>query len=156
MADILKWDRRFLELADHVAGWSKDPSTKVGAVIVNDDNIVVGLGYNGFPRGVLDLENRLLDREVKYQMVVHAELNAILMAGERAKGGTIYTVPTLVGNPALCTECCKAVIQSGIKRTVCRVNKGPLPDRWAVMAARVNTMCYEAGIRMDTIDYNIG
>ena len=52
------WNKRFLDLAGHVAGWSKDPSTKVGAVIVNDDKQVLGLGYNGFPRGVHDCEER--------------------------------------------------------------------------------------------------
>ena len=72
------WDKRFLDLAEHVAGWSKDPSTQVGCVIVNDKRVVVGLGYNGFPRGVEDTPERLNDRPTKYLMVQHAEVNAIL------------------------------------------------------------------------------
>ena len=64
-----KWDRRFLELANFVASWSKDPSTKVGAVIVRADRTVASMGFNGFPRGVLDHEGRYADRATKYAMV---------------------------------------------------------------------------------------
>lgn len=65
-----KWDRRFLELAKQVSTWSKDPSTKVGAVLVNEDKHVVGMGFNGFPVGVADTEERLNNRELKYKMIV--------------------------------------------------------------------------------------
>src|SRR5450759_3287372 len=77
-----KWDRRFIELARFVADWSKDPSTKVGAVIVRPDRTVAALGYNGFPRGVLDHSERYDHRPTKYEMVVHAELNSILNTRE--------------------------------------------------------------------------
>jgi dCMP deaminase len=87
---INKWDTRFLDLAALVASWSKDPSTKVGAVIVRPDRTVASLGYNGFPRGVADTESRYEDRETKYQLVVHAEANAIISAGESVKGMTMY------------------------------------------------------------------
>lgn len=97
-----------MALAEHVSQWSKDPSTKVGAVIVNDRRIVVAIGYNGFPRGVSDDPERYADRPTKYSFVVHAEMNAILNATEDVRGCTLYV--TL----APCNECTKLVVQSGI------------------------------------------
>ena len=111
-----KWDERFMRLARHVAMWSKDPSTKVGAVVVDSKRRVIALGYNGFPRGVDDSPERYADRPTKYAHVVHAELNAILNALGPVEGCTLYV--TL--EP--CTTCAKAIIQSGIRRVV-------LPDR---------------------------
>ena len=73
------WDRRFLEMAALVSTWSKDPSTKVGAVITRG-KFVVSLGFNGHPAGVEDSDARLHDREMKYRTIIHAELNAILSA----------------------------------------------------------------------------
>jgi dCMP deaminase len=74
-----KWDKNFLELAKTVSTFSKDPSTQVGAVIVDDDKRVISIGYNGFPKGVRD-DHRLDNRELKYEMIVHAEANALLFA----------------------------------------------------------------------------
>ena len=99
-----KWDRRFLELAHHISTWSKDPSTQVGAVLVRDGNIVIGMGYNGFARGVYDTEERYSDRETKYKLVVHAEINAILMAGAAARGATLYVYPSFA-LPPICVDC---------------------------------------------------
>ena len=79
------WDKRFLELASVVGSWSKDPSTKVGAVIVNENKQIVSMGYNGFPRGVRD-DYRLENRETKYNLIVHAEANAIIHAKESLEG----------------------------------------------------------------------
>jgi dCMP deaminase len=106
------WDKRFLDLAEHVSSWSKDPSTKVGAVIVNQDKQVLSLGYNGFPRGVEDLEERYKDRPTKYLYVAHAERNALDNAFTDTRGATLYT--TLCP----CNECSKSIIQKGIKRVV--------------------------------------
>jgi dCMP deaminase len=106
------WDKRFLDLAEHVSSWSKDPSTKVGAVIVNQDKQVLSLGYNGFPRGVEDLEERYKDRPTKYLFVAHAERNALDNAFTDTRGATLYT--TLCP----CNECSKSIIQKGIKRVV--------------------------------------
>ncbi len=120
-----KWDRRFLELAEVVASWSKDPSTKVGAVIVDPElRKVVGMGFNGFPRGVDDFTHRYADRPTKYKMVVHAEQNACWDAGHEARGATIYIVPTFTA-PNACHECAKSIIQHGIKEIVFWE---PLPD----------------------------
>ena len=74
---LKKWDLRFLEMARNAASWSKDPSTKVGAIIVDDDKRVISVGYNGFPKGVRD-DERLDDRQEKYKIIVHAERNALL------------------------------------------------------------------------------
>ena len=106
------WDWRFLDLASHVAGWSKDPSTKVGAVIVNDKRQVLGMGYNGFPRGVDDDFQRYEDRETKLLFVAHAERNALDNTFTDSEGATLYS--TLFP----CTDCAKGIIQRGIKRVV--------------------------------------
>ncbi len=110
--NVLKWDYRFLDMAKLVSGWSKDPSTQVGAVIVDPDRRVSSLGYNGFPVGVSD-DFRLDIRETKYKMVVHAESNALLFATSNLDECTIYTYPFMP-----CTTCAGMIIQTGIKRVV--------------------------------------
>lgn len=132
------WDKRFLELASHVASWSKDPSTKVGAVIVRPDKTVASIGFNGLPRGVEDSETRLHDRTLKYPMTVHAEVNAILHAREPLHGYTIYVAPL---NP--CSNCAAAIIQSGIKRVMAMAEINP---RWEESNALAQTMFEEAGV----------
>ncbi len=107
-----QWNDRFMELARHVSLWSKDPSTQVGAVIVDDKKRVVGMGYNGFPRGVDDSYNRYDEKKLKYNLVVHAEANAILNAVKSVEGMTLYS--TLF----TCAECAKLIIQAGIKKIV--------------------------------------
>lgn len=144
-----KWDRRFLELAKHVSTWSKDPSTKVGAVLVDPSlNLVLGLGYNGFPRGVADTSGRLNDREIKYAMVVHAEANAIIMAGDKARGSTLYVYPSFV-LPPICNECAKLVLQAGIKEVVGYVPSAENAERakrWIESIKISQLMCKEAGV----------
>ena len=149
LQECRKWDLRFLELARHISQWSKDPSTQVGAVIVDKRSVVRGMGYNGFPRGVKDKTDRYTNREMKYQFIVHAELNAILNANKSVQGCTIYVWPTLM-IPAVCPECCKAVIQAGIKEVVCL--KGETSPRWQAFAEASATMLEEAGVRMRVID----
>jgi dCMP deaminase len=148
-----KWDRRFLDMARLVSTWSKDPSTKVGAVVTDRLRRVVGTGFNGFPRGVEDSEERYDDRDTKLKMVVHAELNALLQAGERARGGTIYVFPTFTGPPNMCTGCAKAAIQAGIVRSVCWAAKGEPRSKWADEIATAGVMCEEAGLRMDGVSW---
>lgn len=136
------WDDRFLSLAEHVAGWSKDPSTKVGAVIANSDRVVHGIGYNGFPRGVGDDQERYDDRPTKYGMVVHAELNAILNAAGAVRGSTLYVWPL-----PPCNECAKAIIQAGIKRVVFRSTEAT-EGRWREQYAVSALMFREAGVEV--------
>ncbi len=107
------WHQRFLEVAEIISTWSKDPSTKVGAVIVDRKRRVVSHGYNGFPRGVRDDASRYADRETKMEMVVHAEANAILNAkGADLEGTTLYCTffP--------CPHCAALIIQAGISTVI--------------------------------------
>lgn len=136
-----RWDRHYLALARFWAELkSKDPSTKVGAVVVDVNNNVAALGYNGFPRGVEDREDRYNEREVKYALVMHAEANALLLAGERARGGTLYGWPLFT-----CNECAKLVIQSGIARVV---TPPPAEERWQSSYEWSKTMYREAGVEV--------
>lgn len=106
------WDARFMELAALVGSWSKDPSTKVGAVIVRPDRTIVSAGYNGFPRGVPDRPEDYANRGVKYPRVVHAEVNAIVTSHGQTTGCTIYT--TMMP----CPQCAALIIQAGLVRVV--------------------------------------
>ena len=106
-----KWDRRMLALAQHIASWSKDPSTKVGAVIADNRRRIISVGYNGFPAGVRDVA--LEDRDFKYNRIVHAELNALLFARGSVEGATLYVWPM-----PPCSRCAGPIIQAGIARVV--------------------------------------
>ncbi len=117
MSDLIKWDKRFLELAVHVSTWSKDPSTKVGAVIARG-NTEISMGYNGFPKCIIDYDELYLNKEIKYQYIIHAELNAILKAGQEGrdiKGATLYTSPL-----PPCISCAAIIMGAGITRVVSR------------------------------------
>lgn len=117
MSIINNWDRKFISLSEHISQWSKDRSTKVGAVIVDSDNRVISTGYNGFPAGLDDdIDERHL-RPAKYKYTEHAERNAIYSAariGSSTKGCSMY----LQWFP--CSDCARAIIQSGVKRIVCK------------------------------------
>src|SRR5690349_10218483 len=118
------WCIKFLDLAHHVAMWSKDPSTQVGAVIANDMKLVVGIGYNGFPRGVDDDPRRYKDREAKYPRIVHAEVNAILNAVSSVAGCTLYCTHYP------CNECAKTIIQAGIGAICSPKPSDDMLSRW--------------------------
>jgi dCMP deaminase len=135
-----KWDRRFLDMAKLVSSWSKDPSTKVGAVITDDENRIISVGYNGFPREVIDNESRLNDRELKYQVIIHAEMNAIMFANKSLKGCTLYTYPF---EP--CSKCASVIIQSGIKRVVSYPN---CKDRWESSFEISRKLFQESGVEL--------
>ncbi len=142
----LKWDKRFLNLAEHIAQWSKDPSTQVGAVIADKDNRVVSIGYNGFPKGVSDTEERYEEREVKYSLIVHAEINAILFAQKGLKNTTLYTWPL-----PPCERCAGFIIQSGLETVVSiEPPKGDLTvqRRWAENIRTAEMMFQESSTNM--------
>ena len=104
----------FMGTVYEVARLSKDPRTKIGAVLVKNNNII-SVGYNNFPSKVLDLESRYNTKEIKYQFIVHAELNSILNA---AKQG-IHTNNSILFTQGIpCNECAKAIIQGGIRQVV--------------------------------------
>ena len=110
------WGDKYIHLAKEISTWSKDPSTQVGAVVIGEHGQLLSQGYNGFPRGIKDSEERLNNRERKYELVVHAEMNAIYNAslnGVSLKGSTLY----VYGLP-ICNECAKGIIQVGIQKVV--------------------------------------
>lgn len=116
----MNWDDYFLTIAETVRLKSKDPSTKVGAVITGPEKQIISTGFNGFPRGVNEHAGYRWERPLKYKFVEHAERNAIYNAarhGTMLRGSTLYLVG--MGPPtAPCIECTKAIIQSGIIRVV--------------------------------------
>lgn len=140
----MNWDFWLLGLAKYISTASKDPSTKVGAVIVDDDRRIVSLGYNGLPRGVNDSEERLTNRDLKYKLIVHAERNALLFARGSIKGCTIYTYPMMP-----CAVCASMVIQSGITKVVAPVSDNP---RWQEDFALSKQLFSEAGVQVDLIE----
>lgn len=110
-----KWHRRFMELAFVIASWSKDTSTKTGAIVVGPDREIRATGYNGLVRGVDDDKPERMERPTKYDFFEHAERNAIYNAcltGTSLKGCILYAT-----HPP-CTDCARAIIQSGIKTVV--------------------------------------
>jgi dCMP deaminase len=111
-----KWDQMYIDLANFVSKWSKDTSTKTGAVITDSDNRVISIGYNGFPTGVNDDIKERYEKPIKYMYTEHAERNAIYHAAKNGislKGGTMY----IMWFP--CSACARAIIQSGISKLVC-------------------------------------
>jgi len=134
-----KWDRRFMELARHVAGWSKDPRTQVGAVLVGQDKRNVALGYNGFPPGIHD-DGRLLDRETKHKMILHAERNVLDNAGFSAAGASLYTTKPI------CPGCAASVISLGVRRVVMPSCEDDAA--WSTDAVLAQQMLTEAGVNI--------
>lgn len=142
----LKWDRRFVKLAEVVASWSKDPSTKCGAVIVRPDRTVASVGFNGFPKGCSDDVALYEDRDLKLARVVHAEVNAILHAREPLNGYTMYTYPP--GYGPSCDRCTAHIIQAGIARVVHVQDTSDFASRWKEPAERGLQMYREADVEV--------
>jgi len=142
----IKWDNRFLELADTISSWSKDPSTQVGCVIVRPDKTIASVGYNGFPRGVTDSIERYNNREIKYLMVKHAEENAVYSAKEPLTGYTAY----VTHHP--CSTCTGTLIQNGITRIVTRTPNDSFAERFFDSFKASRTMINEVGIELVLID----
>ena len=118
------WDEHFMDMAILVAQRSKDPSTKVGCVVVSEDKIVVATGYNGLPRGVEDRSERM-ERPAKYLWTSHAEENAVAQSarvGAKLKGGTAF----VTHHP--CSRCARSLIQAGITRVVIGSGTTSMPD----------------------------
>jgi dCMP deaminase len=131
-------------LAEHVALWSKDPSTKVGAVIVDEKKRVVSLGYNGVPRGVKEVPEG--DRDRKLLRTIHAEENALHFANKDVEGCTLY-----VSMPP-CAKCAAQMIQRGISRVVCRSGPVEFWTRWMGQIVEAKAMFDEAGVSVTIID----
>lgn len=136
------WDLKFLDLAQFVAGWSKDPSTQVGAVAVGETPNLLSLGYNGFPPGVADLPDRLQDRDTKYRLVVHGEINALINAQFRPV--TLY-----VTHPP-CVRCTVQILAyRSVRRVVSRKPSEDMLSRWAADFKESQTLFAEAGVAFD-------
>jgi dCMP deaminase len=143
---MTNWDKRFLRLAKHISEWSKDPSTKVGCVVVGPDRELRSTGFNGLPRGIEDNEQRLNNREIKYPLICHAEENAIMHAariGISLKDCTAYvTWPP-------CTRCARSLIQAGVSTIVYPENI-EIPKRWMDDFNLSLNMLKEAKINLKT------
>ena len=109
-----KWHIRFLELTTVIAGWSKDPSRGVGSVIVSPDRQIIATGFNGLPRGVEDLPERL-ERPTKYDLIVHAEMNAIIQC---ARNGVSPIGCAIYSSFFPCVNCAIAIVQAGITSVI--------------------------------------
>lgn len=154
--EVLTWDEYFMGLAHLSALRSKDPSTQVGACIISEDKKVVGIGYNGFPRGCHDddfpwgREGDFL--ETKYPFVVHAELNAILNSNQDLRGCTLYV------SLFPCNECAKAIIQSGIRKIVYESDKyakteGTIASKKMLMASGVELVRLPYSLKLNVEKY---
>lgn len=151
-----KWDRRYIELAAHVASWSKDKA-KVGCVIVNPVyGRAITFSFNGFPANVADDEARRATKDQKLPRTLHAEQNAVLYAGREARGCHAY----VVGKP-VCNICAILLIQAGVRRVVAAAPKAAgtyTPPQeagaidWEEMGRLALTMFHEAGVGFKTID----
>jgi dCMP deaminase len=145
-ADEHRWHERFIKLAHEVAEWSKDPSTKVGCVLVKNKR-VISTGYNGFPKGISDSFDRLMDREQKYEMTVHAEINAITTAalhGVSTEGSTAYI--TLYP----CSRCASVLINAGVQQVY--VDGGAeIPTRWLKNFKLSCELLSEANVFLSTL-----
>ena len=139
----MDWNTRYINLAKEISTWSKDPSKKIGAVAIGDNGQVLSQGYNGFPRGILDLQERYDDRPTKYKYVVHAEMNCIYNAtlnGVSLKGATMY-----VHGLPVCSECAKGIIQVGIKKVFWNLDS-EIPEIWLESLKLTIDLFEEAGI----------
>jgi len=143
-----KWDKRFYELAEYISKWSKDEKAQVGAVITTDHGGAIALGYNGFPSGVDDSVERLEDKDLKLEMITHAEQNALLIAGRSTERAAIY----VYGKP-ICSRCACLIIQSGITSVVSLSPEVLDKDsKWLEPGMIALQMFKEAGVKFTLLD----
>lgn len=137
-----RWHERFLALAREVASWSKDPSTKVGAVAVDASRRVLETGYNGPPRGVVDSPDRM-ERPAKYLWTAHAEENLVAHAARaRLEGATVYVTHLC------CNACARMLINAGVAKVVIGPGTTAMPDD---VFNTARTMLAEAGVELERI-----
>lgn len=149
---MICWDVYLMKMACLAALKSKDPSTKVGAVIASPKHEIISVGYNGFPRGVTDSPERYQDRDIKLLMVQHAEANAISASRLRPEGCKIY-VPF-----SPCAQCAGTIIQSGIVEVV--LHKGAQSEwdkyDWGNHSDIARQMLEESGVNLRFMDEKLG
>lgn len=141
-----KWHERFLQLTDVIAGWSKDPSRGVGALIVSPDKQIVATGFNGLPRGFEDTDDRL-QRPNKYDFVVHAELNALIQC---ARNGVSPIDCSIYSSFSPCVNCAISIVQAGI-RSVYTYEIEEADERWLDSIEKSVQVFRESGVEYTRI-----
>ena len=140
-----RWDLHWLNVADAFRLMSKDPSTKVGAVIAKEKEMI-SAGFNGLPASIEDSHEILHCREKKLEGMVHAEMNAILRAGLKSQGCDLY----ISGFAGPCVHCCKHIVAAGIKRVVVYRNV-PVADRWKESLKGSKDLLEKSGVKFDAV-----
>ena len=140
------WDERFLEIAKCVSTWSKDPFTQVGAIAISPERRITAQGYNGFPSGSKDLAEDYVNRERKYQNIIHAESNVIYNACNAKVG--LYCSTIFVFGMYPCPECIKALAQVGMARIVFRLGGSQSKEKWKEEFKISRKILIELGIGM--------
>lgn len=137
--------RRYMGLARYIAdNFSKDPSTKVACLVIGADPKKIAFGYNGFPQGIADSDDRLNDKEIKYRLIQHAERNALDNAEFDLRGGVI--VSTLYP----CVECAKSIISRGIRTVV--TTPSPIREPWKQSSEWAAELFKEAGVEVVIVE----
>jgi dCMP deaminase len=140
-----KWLERFKELTHLISSWSKDPSTKVGAVIVDKKNRIISTGYNGFPASIPDNSDSLLDRDFKLDVTIHAEENAILFSNVDLADAIIFVTHFP------CPRCASKMIQVGISRVYVTKRDESFEERWKIQIARSRLIFSHAGVIIEYV-----
>lgn len=140
-----KWTGRLLKMARDIASWSKDDSTKVGAVITTEDGRPISWGFNGMPMGIDDEVPDRKERPYKYKWMAHAERNAMDLASRADLSGCIMFVTF-----SPCTTCAQSIIQRNIKTVVVDENytAEKMPERWQEDMKVATEMLNEAGVKI--------
>lgn len=140
------WNKRFIELAEHISTWSKDPSTKIGVISINPEtNNILSTGFNGFARGIEDTTFRLSNREKKYKYIVHGEQNCIYNATRN--GISLQNSHMYVYGLWVCSSCASAIVQVGVDTVFFRPNKNKeSQDRWKESGLLTKEIFKEAGV----------
>lgn len=153
---MMTWDELFMRQVYLVSSKSKDPKTRIGSILIRKgDNDQISSGYNGFPRGLIDSEERYLNRELKYQLVCHAEFNSIINAARKG----ISTIGTYLYTQApVCNECAKSIIQAGIVEVIYHKQFPQLNHltKWMESCKVGEMMLSEAGVKRREFDMVLG
>ena len=140
---LTKWDQRWLTHAKTVSEWSKDPSTRVGAVLARDKQLIA-MGYNGFPRSIQDIQENYENRDYKYKRIIHAEANVLKQVTPKdCAGATLYTFPF---QP--CSVCALQVVNYGVKRVISTQPPQDKLERWAEDFELTKELFEEAGVKL--------
>lgn len=144
-----EWDLRFLRLAREISLWSKDPSTQVGAALIEGKNRILSTGYNGFPVPIPDHPEDLEDRRIKYTKMIHAEENALLFRAARIDlllPLTLYTWPI-----PPCSHCAILGLQCGVTRFISVIPDEERLRRWGHNLELAQTIIREAGMEIELL-----